>query len=176
MSTSSNYSMTRMLALVLAGATLAVTGATLRASAQNSMAQEILNAHNKARSEVRVSPLTWSNQLAREAQAWANNLASRNARGHSEGKTRPGQGENIWYGTSGRYSFTDMVNGWKEEKKLYRGGPVTKNNYRAIGHYTQMTWKNTTQVGCGGADGSDGIYRLVCRYSPPGNFLGQAPF
>jgi hypothetical protein len=43
-------------------------------------------------------------------------------------------------------------------------------------HYTQMVWRNTTQVGCAGVDGRDGKYRLVCRYSPPGNVMGQSVF
>jgi hypothetical protein len=44
-----------------------------------------------------------------------------------------------------------------------------------IGHYTQMVWKNTKEVGCGTAS-NDNLVVLVCRYSPSGNQLGQSPY
>lgn len=37
---------------------------------------------------------------------------------------------------------------------------------------TQMVWADKTTVGCAGVAGSDGYYRFVCRYSPPGNVMG----
>ena len=134
------------------------------------MAQEILNAHNAYRSQVGVPPLTWSDDLASHAQAWASSLAANGSFQHSGTE---GEGENLWKGTSGAFSFTQMVGGWGDEKQSYQGGVITNSNYS---HYTQMVWRNTTQVGCAGADGVDGQYVLVCRYSPPGNFIGQAPY
>jgi hypothetical protein len=38
-----------------------------------------------------------------------------------------------------------------------------------------MVWKDTKQVGCGTASSST-LEVLVCRYSPPGNYLGQFPY
>jgi uncharacterized protein YkwD len=151
---------------------LALIITILPASAQ-SMAQEILNAHNQARAEVRARPLTWSNQLASDAQAWANHLASKNAFEHSH---TSGQGENLWMGTERCCSFTQMVGTFINEKKFYNGGVVTGSNFHAFGHYTQVVWRDTTQVGCAGATGSDRKYRLVCRYSPAGNVIGQKAF
>lgn len=50
------------------------------------------------------------------------------------------------------------------------------------GHFTQLVWKNTTQVGCGAAEGQTviggsiytGVY-VVCQYAPHGNVQGQFP-
>ena len=139
----------------------------------NNAVDEILNAHNFFRSEVGVPPLSWSNNLAAGAQQWADNLAARNGFEHSNVG-----GENIWYGTVGAYTFTDMVNTWGAEKAHFRNGifPDVSIDGQVVGHYSQMVWRKTTQVGCGGAAGSDGFYRLVCRYSPPGNFLGEPVF
>jgi len=157
---------------IITGTILAVLGTNLPASA-NSMVAEILAAHNKYRQKVGVPPLTWSEQLAKDAQEWANYLAKQGKFEHSGVK---GQGENLWMGTAGYFSYTQMVDGWGSEKRYFVNKTfpdVSSNgNWHDVGHYTQMIWKNTKQVGCATANGSEGTV-LVCRYSPPGNFIGQ---
>lgn len=156
---------------------IAATNTVLSAVAQNSMAQEILNAHNQYRAEVGVPPLTWSDTLASEAQEWANYLSSNGLFEHSG---TSGQGENLWMGTSGAFSFTQMIESFGSEKQYFVPGTFpdvsSTGNWADVAHYTQMVWRNTTEVGCAGVDGSDGNYRLVCRYSPPGNVVGQPVF
>ena len=141
------------------------------------MAQEILNAHNSYRSQVGVPALTWSDALASQAQDWANHLSANGLFQHSG---TAGQGENLWMGTSRRFSFTQMVGSWGNEKQHFVNGtfPNVSNtgNWTDVGHYTQMVWRNTTQVGCAVVDGSDGNARLVCRYVSQGNFIGQSVF
>lgn len=138
------------------------------------IAAEILDAHNRYRAEVGVSPLSWSDDLANHAQDWANQLA---ASGTFEHSGTDGEGENLWMGTSGAYSLTDMVGSWGEEKQYFTGGTFpdvsSTGNWADVGHYTQMVWRNTDQVGCGIADGNDGNSYLVCRYTPQGNFEGE---
>ena len=64
-----------------------------------------------------------------------------------------------------------------KEKKDWHGGVLTPENWSQTGHYTQMVWKNTQEVGCGTGSGDGHPFNiLVCRYSPAGNFMGQAPF
>jgi uncharacterized protein YkwD len=135
------------------------------------MAEEILNAHNRYRAEVGIPSLTWSDTLASHAQDWANHLAANRSFEHSQGT---GEGENLWKGTSGFYSYTQMVDRWGSEKQHFVTG--SSSNFSGVGHYTQMVWRNTTQVGCAVAEGADGQTTLVCRYSPQGNVQGQRPF
>ncbi|OKH37243.1 hypothetical protein NIES2101_36605 [Calothrix sp. HK-06] len=141
------------------------------------MAGEILNAHNRYRAEVGVPPLTWSDTLASHAQDWANHLAANRSFEHSQGT---GEGENLWKGTSGSFSYTQMVERWGNEKQYFVMGPSpnfsTTGNFGDVGHYTQMVWRNTTEVGCAIAEGADGQTTLVCRYISPGNVTGERPF
>ncbi len=83
-------------------------------------------------------------------------------------------------GTSGAYSYAQMVDSWGSEMSNFQNGVFpnvsTTGDWSAVGHYTQIIWRSTTSVGCAGLDGSDGNYRLVCRYSPAGNITGQQVF
>lgn len=112
----------------------------------NSRAAEILDAHNCYRAEVDGSPLSWSDDLANQAQDWANYLASIGTFEHSQTE---GQGENLWRGTSRAYSFTDMVGSWGEEKQYFKGGifpDVSSTGNRAdVGHYTQILCKRSSK-------------------------------
>lgn len=170
--------LTKITCTVLTTVSLTIAASTNLNSqvlAQNrGIATEILNAHNKYRQEVKVPPLTWSNTLANNAQQWANNLASRG--GNLQHSQNTGEGENLWGGTAGAYSYTQMVDSWGSEKRYFVNGTFpnvsSTGNWYDVGHYTQMIWRNTTSVGCGVARGS-GKDILVCRYSPPGNYRGQ---
>ena len=140
--------------------------------------QEILDAHNKYRAAVGVPPLAWSDDLAAAAQVWANTLNSSLQFAHDT--TAQNQGENLWIGTAGAFTPTQMVDAWGNEQQYFQNGTFpnvsTTGNWSDVGHYTQIVWRNTTSVGCAGIAGSDGNYRLVCRYSPQGNITGQQVF
>lgn len=170
----------------LGGIALALMTATIPVDAQApvpsplaaSFSQQVLDAHNKYRVQVGVPPLVWSDDLAASAQQWVSMLSASSTFAHDPGNT--GQGENIWMGTSGAYSYAQMVDSWGSEMSNFQNGVFpnvsTTGDWSAVGHYTQIIWRSTTGVGCAGLDGSDGNYRLVCRYSPAGNVTGQQVF
>ncbi|MEO1127007.1 MAG: S-layer homology domain-containing protein [Cyanobacteria bacterium J06639_16] len=141
-----------------------------------SQVNELLAAHNRYRSEVGVSSLTWSADLSLSAQQWADQLASTGSFEHSTGN---GYGENL--ALNSNPSLTVLVDQWGAEKADYIPGvPFSQaSTGGVIGHYTQIVWRDTTEVGCGVAIGSyqgfDATF-LVCQYNPPGNYSNQVPY
>ena len=139
-------------------------------------------AHNKWRSEVGVPDIKWSDTLAKTAQAWADKLKRKGCTlKHSQSS---GYGENLYEaspitwsdGTKEVQSVTPqkVVDSWAKEKRNYNHD---KNSCSGVcGHYTQVVWKNTKEVGCGMAICKDKSQVWVCNYNPPGNFIGEKPY
>lgn len=141
----------------------------------------MLAAHNQWRSKTGVPALKWSNELAASAQQWADQLARSGCRiKHSTGA----DGENIYRagaaqrtdGTSSMQEITEqnVVDAWGNEMKDY--DYATNSCHGVCGHYTQVVWKSTTEVGCGMAVCSNKAQLWVCQYSPRGNMVGEKPY
>jgi hypothetical protein len=161
---------------LMTGFLLVATAASAEPPTTN---MRLLEAHNVTRKAVGAAPLIWSDALANDARAWAQKLAQTGQFEHApQPKGAGAQGENLWMGTVFAYSPEDMVSAWTAEKQYYRRGRFPKvsttGTWADVGHYTQMIWHNTTTVGCAIAR-SEGDEYLVCRYSPPGNWIGQDP-
>ena len=139
--------------------------------------EAVLSQHNTYRADLRLPALTWSPALALDALAWAQKLA-KTGDGQHDRSIVGKEGENIWWGSTGAYSYTDMVGFWGNEKKdfVYGTFPDCRTSRRAIvGHYTQIVWKNTTSVGCAVVSNGSTDF-LVCRYGPAGNIIGEKPY
>lgn len=134
-----------------------------------------MDLHDRARAKVRVAPLAWDDGLARDAAAYAAVLARSGRFEHARQDPRRPQGENLWMGTKGAFSYAEMVQGWVDERRWFVNGPVPRisrtANWADVGHYTQIIWSTTTRVGCAMASNAADDY-LVCRYSPAGNVYG----
>ena len=136
----------------------------------SSLTQEMLDSHNAVRARVGVPPLRWSASLAQTAQDWADYLIATNALFHSPDNR---YGENLYAISGGTTSPSEVVSYWAQEATGY---DVRRDTCSGVcGHYTQLVWANTREVGCAVAmDTRREVW--VCEYSPPGNIVGYRPY
>ena len=132
-----------------------------------------LDAHNVARKRFGVPAMAWSEHLAAQAMGHAQYMARTGIYGHDQTPgRRKKQGENLWRGPRGVFSYDIMVGVMIDEEKLFRPGAFPDNaingDWHAVAHYTQIVWPATTEVGCAVASSATTDY-FVCRYSPTGN-------
>lgn len=174
----SNVRGTRLILSVALGATLPVMAGSIDRDA--AFDGRVLAAHNRERTAMGVPPLAWDPKLAADAKRWADHLARTNSFEHSpsDPSDMDAPGENLWAGTVGQYAPEEMVQLWIDEKADFKPGVfpyISKSeNLEAVGHYTQLIWKQTGRVGCGRAEGGREDI-LVCRYSLAGNVIGERP-
>jgi uncharacterized protein YkwD len=137
-----------------------------------------LNQHNTYRANHHAASLTYSEDLNTSAQNWANQMASTGVFQHSG---TAGVGENIYNSWASDASVdignlgVAAVKSWYDEVNSYDYSNP-EGSLDSTGHFTQVVWKGSTQVGFGaaqvtGSDGSITVY-VVCQYTPPGNMQG----
>lgn len=165
---------------------------SLSIQAGNVVPVDMLAAHNSYRSAVGSTALKWSDDLQSKAQKWADNLKAQGCN-----SSHSGPGENLYYASAKRSATSKDSNGnwiWEEnvqaidDKKVtdswgsekqwfdYSNNECNAPDGEACGHYTQVVWKSSTEVGCGNAVCGDSSQVWVCNYSPAGNVTGQKPY
>ena len=136
-------------------------------------------AHNDVRAGVGVGPIAWNAALAATAQAWAEACVDTTAPSglidHNPNRSDGHPyyvGENI-YGSSGGASGVDAVALWSAEVAYYDYD--TNSCTGVCGHYTQIVWAASIEVGCGLATCAGLTYgsTVVCNYGPGGNSGGR---
>ena len=133
----------------------------------------VLKAQNEARARFGVAPMAWSDELAAEALGHARYMAATGIYGHDQTPgRRKKQGENLWRGQRGIFSYDVMIETMVAEERVFRPGTFphvsTTGEWHDVAHYTQIVWPSTTHVGCAVASSGSTDY-FVCRYSPTGN-------
>ncbi|XP_078733895.1 uncharacterized protein LOC144948341 [Lampetra fluviatilis] len=138
----------------------------------------IVDLHNDLRRNVTPSAgnmlqMMWKKEVYLNALSWANNCTF----GHSPDARRKTTqwtcGENIFM-SSAPFTWNYAIRDWYNEVTApgfqYNVGAVTPG---AVGHYTQLVWYNSFQLGCAVnyCPNNPGVpkYLYVCHYCPMGN-------
>lgn len=143
-----------------------------------------LSQHNTYRTTHRSPSLTASASLNASAQRWAEQMAASGSFQHSSASQRNNAGENLYvsYTTANSVAAATLANqavtGWYNEVSSYNyANPVFSMQ---TGHFTQVVWRSSTELGCGSARGTATLsgrtynaFYVVCHYSPAGNVTGQ---
>jgi uncharacterized protein YkwD len=132
-----------------------------------------LKQHNVYRAKHGVPSLVLSAQLNDVAQQYAEQLARTNQLVHSDNTQL---GENLYaFGSSGQALPRPeaVVDRWYGEIQNYN---FNKPGFHTgTGHFTQLVWKSSKELGIGIAQAADGTWYVVANYSPPGNISDQFP-
>ncbi|CAF0958619.1 unnamed protein product [Brachionus calyciflorus] len=136
--------------------------------------RDALNSHNKYRKSHDSPQLKMNKELCKIAQEWAERIASTGVFEHST-STFKGQtlGENIamrFSSTGDELTGAQMTDQWYEEANSYNYNEDFQNGK---GHFAQIVWRDTRQVGFGRAKAANGKWYAVANYYPAGNYVGQ---
>ncbi len=123
-----------------------------------------LAAHNQYRKLHGVPSVVWSEKVAASALVHAKTCPS----GHSGSR----YGENLAW-ASYDMGIGPAVKMWYDEEALY--DYENPGYIPGVGHFTQVVWKATQEIGCAHISGCRSGKSLraniwVCHYFPPGNF------
>ena len=150
-------------------------------------ARDAVQVHNCARRTVTPAPstplvpLTWSNAIATVAQSYADGC-------HYAHSGNAGYGENIYAGAGFTPTMSKATTEWISEEPSYVYAtntcvePPPPVGSGTCGHYKQVVWDITTQVGCAKTFCTQNTpfgptfpnwYLIVCNYLPPGNDGGR---
>lgn len=134
---------------------------------------DCLKAHNEYRARHGVLPLKLNKKLCKHAEEWARILASRGILLH---RNNSSYGENIFCSWSSNannnhVSGREPVDNWYAEmtQHVFHKEPTTLKT----GHFTQVVWRESRELGVGMAKNRSGEVFIVANYDPPGNFIGS---
>jgi len=153
---------------------------------------DMLAAHNSYRAAVGSPGLRWSDSLEAKAKNLANKLKLKGcSMSHSStgenlywasakmsATSKDASGNWVWENTVQAVDDKKVTNSWADEKQWfdYNKNKCNAPAGKACGHYTQVVWKSTTELGCGNAVCSDSSQVWVCNYAPAGNIVGEKPY
>ncbi|XP_067055630.1 uncharacterized protein [Acropora muricata] len=147
-------------------------------SAGSPFEQEGLNKHNEFRNVHGVPPMTLNAEMSQQAAAYAQKIANLGTLQHASREERNGDGENLSMGCSTKKGQTaaEAVTNWYNEvcSPGYTFGRPSGSP--GTGHFTQVVWKGSTQLGMGMAESQKSGMKctyIVGRYREAGNMMGD---
>eukprot|EP00775_Hariotina_reticulata_P005870 gene5870-6111_t len=145
------------------------------ASGMDPLYAEILQLHNTYRARHCAAPLEWSARLAREAADYAKLCKLQH-------DPDIDAGENLYamtWAEDGAQRLREAISMWYDEVADYKYSQPGFSS--KTGHFTQVVWAETSQLGCAVHLCSEGLGGLVswpagalvvCRYMDSGNWRG----
>jgi len=157
-----------------------------------------LSIHNELRSKVALGKektqprarnmkhMVWNDEIAEGAKKWASNCEWKHDR-------NSGYGENLFaYASSAPIGNDEQllntllsgIQRWYDEQSDFNYHSNSCAPGKVCGHYTQMIWADSFELGCGYSTACTDIFSgatpyqtmLVCRYATPGNYIGVKPY
>ncbi|XP_019870390.2 venom allergen 5 [Aethina tumida] len=133
--------------------------------------------------------LKWSDWLAEMAENWVRCCVQLNNKTQYDPGKNSSIGQNVLTITTNRTPDEELLilNWYKQSNNMeetdIRNFTSVSNSRGTIGHYSQMMWANTREVGCAmasyaqlmpeGIKTGNKLFRFVCNYNPIGNVVGQ---
>ncbi|EKM81188.1 hypothetical protein AGABI1DRAFT_127209 [Agaricus bisporus var. burnettii JB137-S8] len=158
------------LSLAILVAIASSVSATVVNDKRDAFSDQALSVHNSYRAKYGAPALRYDNNLA----AGAASYAARCHFAHSGGN----YGENLYATNGSGATIKNAVDSWMSEVAEYDYSNPRFSE--ATGHFTQVVWKASTNLGCdshhcttGSPFGSGDWTYIICRYTPPGNVQGQ---
>ena len=117
--------------------------------------------------------MVWNDYLASLAEKWAEGC--KYGHGHPTHNFSIKPGQNLYKATASIYNIKNGMRMWYIEKTDYNYDTLNCTKGKMCGHYTQMVWADSEQVGCGSHRCPSFNY-FVCNYWPRGNWLNKKPY
>jgi len=166
----------RMGDMKLGGPSGGASGGGKKPESMDKFINDVVTFHNKYRKiHGKVGDIKHNPELSKMAQHWAEHLAETNILKHSNDTYKGDQlGENVasrWSSAGADYTGEEVVNQWYSEEPKYDYG---SNDFKqGTGHFSQVVWKGSKEIGLGKAFGKDGRVFVVANYYPAGNVIGR---
>jgi len=133
--------------------------------------------------------MVWNDELAAIAQRWADQCTF----GHDKNRKKLDGtyvGQNAYMSSSSRESDLDAImakmdkaaTAWYSEVSEYNFDPADIKPFKfgyQTGHYTQVVWAESEELGCGQVMFKDGSWYkniVVCNYAKGGNMMGGSMY
>ncbi len=132
---------------------------------------EIVSKHNYYRQMYSVPEIIFDPILSDYSEQRANSII--NVESFEHVSNCP-YGENL-YCSYDLDNVSNCVDKWMSESANWN---EMENNWMedGLGHFSQVVWRGSTNLGIGKSYMSNGLLVIVCNYYPSGNLVGEMPY